>query len=54
MGTVPKCTCGNSGRCGYCPRIAVVATTEASLPAESAGQRAMERLARRSSPTPRR
>jgi hypothetical protein len=24
-----QCTCGDAGRCGYCPRIAVVATLEA-------------------------
>ena len=40
----PSCTCGNRGRCGYCPAIAVTATREARLPAGSAGRKAAARI----------
>ncbi len=43
----PACTCQNTGRCGYCPSIAVTATREARLPAGSRGQVAADRIARR-------
>jgi len=41
------CTCGDAGRCGLCPSIAVTATREAGLPVGSPGQRAADRMARR-------
>jgi len=44
----PSCTCNNSGRCGYCPSIAVTATREARLPASDPGRQAAERIERRS------
>lgn len=47
MRKVPNCTCGNQGRCGYCPSIAVTATREARLPAGSAGAQAAAKLERR-------
>ena len=43
----PACTCKNTGRCGYCPSIAVTATREAQLPVGSRGRSAADRLARR-------
>lgn len=51
----PSCTCGNSGACGYCPRIAVTATKQATVRASGgntaymkAGQAAAGRLETRS------
>ncbi|MFY1649900.1 hypothetical protein ACN27J_03265 [Solwaraspora sp. WMMB762] len=41
------CTCDNTGRCGCCPSIAVTATREARLSADSPGQRAADRIERR-------
>jgi hypothetical protein len=42
-----QCTCRNTGRCGYCPSIAIRATSEALLPAGSPGRVAAERLAQK-------
>jgi hypothetical protein len=33
----PACTCNNTGRCGYCPRIAVAAMREGRPPVQRAG-----------------
>ncbi len=43
----PACTCRNTGRCGYCPSIALTATQEARLPAGSPGSLAAARIAAR-------
>jgi hypothetical protein len=35
--SVPCCTCGNSGRCGYCPSIAATAAREGYPPVQRHG-----------------
>jgi hypothetical protein len=35
--SVPGCTCGNSGRCGYCPSIAATAAREGYPPVQRHG-----------------
>ena len=36
--TPPRsCTCGNAGRCGYCPSVAATAAREGRAPAQRTG-----------------
>jgi hypothetical protein len=43
--TLPRCTCGDRGRCGYCPSIAATAAREGYPPVQRRGIRACIRTA---------